>query len=58
MCAISENFRLDNGNQSIGLANNGISCQSPSVFLHGDVTGASINFVNLKNCSPFGESAS
>jgi len=54
--SISQDFRFDNGNQTIFLTYRSISCQSPSVFLNSLLTWKSIT--DFQDGTPFGESAS
>lgn len=53
---IAEDFGFNNGDKTVVLADRGVSSKTPSVFLDGEVTGATIGR-DLKDSSPLGESA-
>jgi len=53
---ITEDFRFNDGDETVGLADSGISGKTPSVFLDGGFTGAAVGG-DLEDSSPFGESA-
>lgn len=55
---VTKNFRFNNRDQSVFLADGSVSSQSPGVFLH-SLRGRASGFgVNLQDGSPFSESAS
>lgn len=53
---IREDFGFDNGDETVGLADSGVSGKTPSVFLDGDIRGAAVGG-DLEDSSPFSESA-
>jgi len=53
---ITEDFRFDNGDETIGLADSSVSSKAPSVFLDSNVRWLTVG--DLEDCSPFSESAS
>lgn len=56
MVSIIENFWLDDWDESVLLADSGISGQSPGVFLDGQISWGTISG-DLEDGSPLGESA-
>ena len=56
MGTIAEDFRFDDGDKTIGLADSSVSSKAPSVFLDSNVRWLTIS--DLKDSSPFSESAS
>jgi hypothetical protein len=55
--SVAEDFRFNNWDKTIVLADGSVSSESPCVFLDGAVSWASSGFVNLEDGSPFSESA-
>jgi len=53
---VREDFGFDNGDETVGLADSGISGKTPGVFLDGDIRGAAVGG-DLEDSSPLGESA-
>jgi len=53
---ITEDFRLDDWDETVGLADSSVSSKAPSVFLDGDVRRLTVS--DLKDSSPLSESAS
>jgi len=53
---VREDFGFDDGDETVGLADSGISGKTPSVFLDGDVRGAAVGG-DLEDSSPLSESA-
>ena len=54
--AIGKDFRLNDWDKTVVLADSSVSCQSPCVFLDGEVSWSTT--ADLKNGSPLGESDS
>lgn len=57
MVSIRQDLWFNNGDKSVHLADGGISSEPPGVFLNGLLGRAPVG-IDLKNSSPFGESAS
>jgi hypothetical protein len=55
--SVAEDFRFNNWDKAVVLADGSVSSESPCVFLDGAVSWASSGFVNLEDSSPFSESA-
>jgi hypothetical protein len=55
--SVAEDFGLNDGDESVILADGGVSGEAPGVLLDGQVGWAAGGFVDLEDSSPLGESA-